>query len=120
MHALQDAWAGLQEADFEFQSALLRSMAAGGAFVDMRGPLEELLGYTDWDLATERGRIVPHPGSDARYDAAEEQVLLTPDLGLLVTCPVQAEGQGCILSVRRACGNTTPAADHRLPEQQLP
>lgn len=87
MHALQDAWAGLQEADFEFQSALLRSMAAGGAFVDMRGPLEELLGYTDWDLATERGRIVPHPGSDARYDAAEEQVLLTPDLGLLVTCP---------------------------------
>ena len=74
---LQDAWAGLQEADFEFRSALLRSMAAGGAFVDMQGPLEELLGYTDWDLAAERGRIVPHPGSDASFDAAEQRVMPT-------------------------------------------
>ena len=86
MGALQDAWAGLQEADFEFQSALLSNMAAGGAFVDMQGPLEELLGYTDWDLATERGRVVPHPGSDASFDTAEEQVLVMPDVGLLMIC----------------------------------
>lgn len=85
MPAPQDAWAGLQEADFEFQSALLRSMAAGGAFVDMRGPLAELLAYTDWDLAAERGRIVPHSGSDASFDAAEQQVAHRPDLGLLLT-----------------------------------
>lgn len=56
------------------QSALLRRMVSAGASVDMQGPLEDLLGYTDWEQAAERGRIVPHSGSDARFDAAEQQV----------------------------------------------
>ena len=82
MPTLQDAWAGLHEdPEVQFKSAILRDMAAGGAFVDMQDPLSELLGFTDWDQAAERGRIVPCPGSDASYDAAEQQVLLQPAAG---------------------------------------
>lgn len=71
---MQDAWAGLHEHECALQSALLKGMLSGGAYVDMQGPLKELLGFTDWDEAAERGRIVPHAGSDAKFDAAEEQV----------------------------------------------
>ena len=119
MSPSQDAWAGLQEVTgCQFQSALLRSMAAGGAFVDMRGPLKELLGYTDWDLAAERGRIVPHPGSEASFDAAEQQVGRTPDVALLLTCPTWLKAQpGRCLNGRQ---HTTPVAAHDLPWQEPP
>ena len=71
---LQDAWIGLREMQGSLQSRLLTRMLSDGASVDMQQPLNELLGYTDWEQAAERGRIVPHPGSDARFDAAEHQV----------------------------------------------
>ena len=80
--AAQDAWTGLQEAGASLQSTLLKSMVSSGAFIDMQGPLKGLLEYTDWDQAAERGRIVPHSGSDANFDAAERQVrysLSVPD-----------------------------------------
>ncbi len=71
---MQDAWAGLREVEGTMRSALLKGVLLGGAFVDMQGPLKELLKFTDWDQAEERGRIVPNAGSDAKFDAAEEQV----------------------------------------------
>lgn len=71
---VQDAWVGLREMQGSLQSRLLTCMLSDGASVDMQEPLNELLGYTDWEQAAERGRIVPHAGSDANFDAAEHQV----------------------------------------------
>ena len=71
---MQDAWVGLRELQGSLQSRLLTRMLSDGASVDMQEPLKELLGYTDWEQAAERGRIVPHAGSDAKFDAAEHQV----------------------------------------------
>ena len=71
---LQDAWAGLREMQGSLQSCLLKRMLSDGASIDMQEPLNELLGYTDWEQAAERGRIVPHAGSDANFDVAELQV----------------------------------------------
>ena len=64
----------LREMQGSLQSCLLKRMLSDGASVDMQEPLNKLLGYTDWEQAAERGRIVPHAGSDAKFDDAELQV----------------------------------------------
>ena len=92
---MQDAWAGLHELESTLQSALLKGMLSGGAFVDMQGPLKELLGFTDWDQAAERGRIVPHAGSNAKFDAAEEQVHRMPRIPAVKSCSTSLRRQSC-------------------------
>ena len=68
----------VREMQGSLQSCLLKGMLSDGASVDMQEPLNKLLGYTDWEQAAERGRIVPHAGSDASFDAAEHQVQKLP------------------------------------------
>ena len=47
---------------------------AGSGFPDLAGPLAGLQGATDWAEAEATGRVVPAPGVDAAYDAAEEAI----------------------------------------------
>ena len=71
---MQEAWAGFQELGQEgLRSALLRGLTLGAAATGMAEPLRALQGVTDWDAAAEAGRIVPHAGVDAAYDAALAQ-----------------------------------------------
>lgn len=54
------------------QSALLRSLVTpGSAFPDLSAHLESIRGAADWDSAEKEGRVVPAPGVDEAYDAAE-------------------------------------------------
>lgn len=56
-------------------SPLLRSLCApgepGSRLLDLEGPLDAMFAAADWDDASKTGSVVPAPGVDEAFDAAE-------------------------------------------------
>ena len=54
--------------------SLAQALTVGEGFPDLRGALRHFRDAFDWKRAKADGRVIPSPGTDADYDAANESV----------------------------------------------